>query len=73
MPQLGEVGFRTKSVTTRTPTAPITDVVGVVGVMDIVGVPVVMDVVGVLIVIWMLWASYSLCGCIPRPSESLYY
>ncbi len=46
MPQLGEVGFRTKTVTTRTPTAPITDVVGVVGVMDIVGVPVVMDVVG---------------------------
>ena len=36
MPQLGEVGFRTKSVTTRMPTAPITDVVGVVGVMDIV-------------------------------------
>ena len=53
MPQLGEVGFRTKSVTTRTPTAPITDVVGVVGVMDIVGVPVVMDVVGVLLVMWL--------------------
>ena len=46
MPQVGEVGFRTKSVTKRTPTAPITDVVGVVGVMDIVGVPIVMDVVG---------------------------
>ena len=45
MPQLGEVGFRTKTVTTRTPTAPITDVVGVVGVMDTVGVLVVTDFV----------------------------